>query len=111
MRIAFEHQPATRISDVIAERFRQNSNLKRFVRQVMLFDMGHPVQALTRMQRTAIVMNACLPITESKSGTGALALLNLTYTLVVFVWLLDVSRDNWITHRAMVMAMRLIGRS
>lgn len=106
MRASFEGRPASRVAEVIWERLEQNSDLKPFVFRVMLFDMLHPVQAVTRMQRTARLMRQCL-------GTGAKApgttLLNWTYTFIVFVWLSDRTRGDTLTMRLNQWLMGLIG--
>jgi hypothetical protein len=89
MKAAFERVPAGGMTEVITERLAQNSELKRFVRRVMLFDLAHPIQALKRMQRTARVMVECLAPERRVSGCARVSALNVAYTLVVFVWLFD----------------------
>lgn len=103
MRVAFEAAPAVRMEMVITERLAQNADLKAFVRRVMLFDFTHPVQALARMQRTAEVMLACV-----RAPRRRVTALNLAYTLVVFVWLFDPSRDSVFTRTCTRVLMRLI---
>lgn len=85
---SFAATPAANMRIVILERLRQNAHLKAFVRRVMIYDVLHPVQALKRMQRTARVMIDCLGKIQQQASATVL-LLNLSYTLVVFVWLLD----------------------
>ncbi|WP_395646818.1 hypothetical protein [Terricaulis sp.] len=104
MRAAFDAAPAAGMEQVIAERLAQNADLKPFVRRVMLFDVTHPMQALGRMQRTAGVMLACV-----RAPRRRVTALNLAYTLIVFVWLLDFSRSGAVTRPATRTLMRLIG--
>lgn len=102
---SFAEKPAPNVAQVIRERLRQNSDLKRFVFRVMLFDILHPLQAIARMQRTARVMRHC--------GSGArmpnTTLLNWTYTFIVFVWLADRSREDTLTMALNRRLMSLIG--
>jgi hypothetical protein len=94
MAVAFENSPAPVMAQVIRERLQQNSDLKRFVFRVMLFDILHPFQAIARMQRTAHRMRGCLaPAAKMPSAT----LLNWTYTLIVFAWLSDRTHENALT--------------
>ncbi len=88
MKAAFDAESALDMTDVILTRFAQNSDLKAFVRRVMLFDVVHPVQALLRMQRTARVMMACVA-GGGKTDGWSLTRLNLVYTVIVFIWLFD----------------------
>jgi hypothetical protein len=111
MRAAFDAVPANAMSEVIAERFAQNAGLKHFVRQVMAFDVVHPLQALARMQRTARVMFACLGPGVRPPSACELAILNLAYTATVFVWLFDWSDGGKRTVAFTRGAMRLIGLS
>ncbi len=88
MQAAFDLRPAPDMTDVIVMRFDQNSDLKAFVRQVMLFDILHPIQALARMQRTARVMMTCTT-RGRRTDWFSLTRLNLVYTVIVFIWLFD----------------------
>ncbi|MEQ1489660.1 MAG: hypothetical protein ABL932_03830 [Terricaulis sp.] len=106
MAAVFEISPASNIAEVIGERLQQNSELKPFVFRVMSFDMLHPFQAITRMQRTAHVMRHCLAPDAKAPGT---TLLNWTYTFVVFVWLCDRTRGGALTMRLNRFLMRCIG--
>jgi hypothetical protein len=109
MKAAFDTVPAEGMSDVIAERLAQNADLKPFVRHVMFFDLLHPVQALARMQRTARVMIQCVEPERQHVSGAAITALNLGYTFIVFVWLLDSSRTQAMTRRTTVGVMRLLG--
>lgn len=108
MRAAFDATPAAGMSEVIAERFAQNADLKPFVRRVMFFDFLHPVQALARMQRTARVMIQCFAPERRAVSGGRITALNLGYTFIVFVWLLDGSQTQTLTRRTTVGLMRLL---
>lgn len=109
MALMLSSGPLPRMSDVIAERLSQNSLLKPFVRKVMLFDFLHPIQALRRMQRTALVMIACARGTSVRPSWISATALNLAYTLVVFIWLFDRSNGDYTTHKITKALMRLIG--
>lgn len=106
MRAAFTRVPARGMAEVIDLRLDQNVSLKPFVRRVMAFDMLHPFQALARMQRTAGVMFACLPPGQDGPGFFRLALLNLAYTGVVFIWLADRSAGDRRTKALTLKVMR-----
>jgi ubiquinone biosynthesis protein COQ9 len=108
MKRKFEDKRVAAMSEVIDERLKQNVDLKPFVRQVMLFDIVHPVQALARMQRTSKVMYACLS-GEQAPNWFALTCLNLAYTAVVFVWLFDRTPDDMRTKTASRRLMRVCG--
>lgn len=108
MAATFRDAPANSMAAVIRTRFEQNATLKPFVRKVMLYDLAHPAQALARMQRTAGVMYGCLP-DHSAPGWFRLGVLNLVYTLIVFVWLFDGSDQDQRTHRLTRTAMRWLG--
>jgi hypothetical protein len=108
MLAAFVDQPASGMASVIDIRFAQNRSLKAFVRRVMQFDMAHPFQALSRMQRTARVMFDCLAPDRRRSNAISSATLNIAYTIVVFVWLLDRSPDGGLTAAATAIAMKLL---
>jgi hypothetical protein len=107
MRAAYRLAPAERMADVITERFAQNAGLKPFVKQVMRYDVCHPVQALARMQRTARAMYACKAF-PGRPGIVRLAALNVIYTALVFYWLADRSPDNGRTKAATEAAMRVL---
>jgi hypothetical protein len=107
MKLAFAAAPAPAMSSVILERLEQNRDLKPFVRQVMRFDIIHPIQALARMDRTARVMFDC--VATAPPSRAALIALNLVYTAIVFVWLFDRGPANAFTRRVTPKAMRLIG--
>ena len=109
MRAAFDTVPAEGMSDVIAERFAQNADLKPFVRRVMFYDLLHPVQALARMQRTARVMIQYVEPERQRAMGAAVTALNLGYTFIVFVWLRDSSQTQAMTGRATLRVMRLLG--
>lgn len=109
MRAAFADRPAPDMTAVIATRFSQNRRLKAFVRRVMGFDLAHPVQALARMQRTARVMFDCLAPDRRGSSPLGRAALNLVYTGLVFIWLLDRSPDDRHTLTATRAAMTALG--
>jgi hypothetical protein len=111
MHLPFAAEPSPSMSAVIAERFDQNAALKPFVRRVMQFDVGHPFQALARMQRTARVMFASLADARPNPSWFALAVLNVTYTSAVFAWLNDRSPDSAKAKAFTRRAMRLIGLS
>ncbi len=85
---AFVDTKAQDLSQVISIRFQQNTELKKFVRRVMLYDFCHPTQAIARMQRTARIMYACTGTIEAPNRARVLGL-NLYYTLLVMVWLID----------------------
>lgn len=106
MASAFKASPAPDLRAVIVERLAQNSDLKPFVRRVMLFDLLHPVQAVARMDRTARVMLACL---APHGRRPPASLLNFAYTLVVFIWLFDGSAGDARSYQAAGGLMRLIG--
>jgi hypothetical protein len=110
MKLAFATAPAPDMSMVILERLGQNRDLKPFVRQVMLFDILHPIQALARMDRTARVMFDCVEAPAPPSRAALIAL-NLAYTTIVFVWLLDRTAGDGFTRSIIPRAMRLIGLS
>ena len=107
MRAAFVDQPAADMATVIGERFEQNRDLKPFVRRVMDYDVLHPIQALHRMQRTAAVMFDCLPPGRRASTGFGRARLNLIYTGLVLLWLLDRSPNDRRTFVVTRLAMRL----
>jgi hypothetical protein len=107
MKTAFDDRAAPGMSEVILTRFAQNSDLKAFVRQAMLFDMAHPLQALARMQRTARVMMAC--VAGGKTDWLSLTCLNIVYTVIVFIWLFDRTKDGQRTAGATRWAMRRLG--
>jgi hypothetical protein len=109
MKSAFLSVPAVNMSSVIDERFRQNRELKHFVRQVMFFDMWHPVQGISRMQRTAGIMFECISSGQEKHSTAKLLSLNILYTLVVIVWLLDRTHDDLVTKKVTRVFMRFMG--
>ena len=111
MKLAFTGARASDMSAVILERLDQNRDLKPFVRQVMLFDLAHPIQALARMDRTARVMFECLAARPTPPPRAALIALNLAYTAIVFVWLFDRSQGDAFTRSLTPKAMRLIGLS
>ena len=110
MRSAFATAPSASMSGVIVERLEQNCDLKAFVRQVMLFDVAHPIQALARMDRTAQVMFQCVAGRAKPPSRGALIALNLVYTAIVFVWLFDRSPGDAFSQSIAARAMRLIGQ-
>ncbi|MDO9223773.1 MAG: hypothetical protein Q7U20_08700 [Caulobacter sp.] len=110
MLAAFRHCPATSLVAVVDERFAQNRDLKPFVRRVMDFDVLHPLQALRRMQRTARAMYQCLGQSRPGPSFATLTLLNLLYTMVVFIWLFDRSPDDRITRGATRRLMALVLR-
>jgi hypothetical protein len=103
---AFSFGPAPDIASVIQIRFDQNAALKPFVRRVMEYDIMHPVQALARMQRTARAMYGCLSEARTKPGAGGLTILNLVYTGLVFLWLLDRTAGDRLTRAATHIATR-----
>jgi hypothetical protein len=111
MKLAFATAPAPKMSTVIVERLDQNRDLKPFVRQVMLFDLIHPIPALARMDRTARVMFECLAARPTPPSRAALIALNLVYTAIVFVWLFDHSQGDAFTRSITPKAMRLVGLS
>ncbi len=76
------------LAQVISIRFQQNTELKKFVRRVMMYDFCHPIQAIARMQRTARIMYACTGTIRVPNRAQVLGL-NLFYTLLVMVWLVD----------------------
>ena len=108
MAAAFRSVAADDMATVIRTRFEQNATLKPFVRRVMLYDVAHPMQAVARMQRTARAMYGCLP-SRAVPGRFRLGVLNVAYTLIVFVWLFDRSNGNQHTHRLTLKAMQWIG--
>jgi hypothetical protein len=109
MASAFDETPAHSMANVIAERLLQNADLKPFVRKVMLFDLGHPIQAVARMQRTAHVMVRCLsPERRRTSWAACLLALNLAYTAIVFVWLSDDTLGSARTRRLTNGLMRML---
>lgn len=109
MKLAFAATPAPSMSSVILERLEQNRDLKPFVRQVMRFDLAHPIQALARMDRTARVMFDCVANRAGPPSRATLIALNLVYTAIVFVWLFDRGPADAFTRRVTPKAMRLIG--
>lgn len=106
MAAIFKNAPAHDLKTVIVERLAQNRDLKPFVRRVMVFDFLHPVQAVARMNRTARVMLGCL---TAQSRRPHAWMLNLAYTLVVFIWLFDRSDADASSHRAAERLMWIIG--
>ncbi|WP_126423869.1 hypothetical protein [Asticcacaulis excentricus] len=108
MASAFSMVPANDMKAVIDTRFEQNRDLKRFVWQVMIYDLRHPIQALKRMQRTAGVMMDCLGARPAPRFFH-LASLNLVYTMIVFVWLTDRTPENRRTKAVTQVAMRWLG--
>jgi hypothetical protein len=111
MRFPFLSSPAPNMSTVIITRLSQNEHLKPFVRRVMLFDVFHPVQAFSRMQRTSHMMFACLRPGTRNPSLRLITGLNIIYTAIVFFWLLDPSNGNECTKRMTRQSMRLIGMS
>lgn len=111
MKLPFASTPAPSMSTVIVTRFDQNGHLKPFVRKVMVFDMLHPLQAVSRMQRTARTMFDCLQDGETLGTAPAIARLNAVYTALVLVWLLDRTDGNALTKRLTAKAMRAVGLS
>jgi hypothetical protein len=109
MRFPFLSSPAPNMSTVIITRLDQNGHLKPFVRRVMLFDVLHPVQAFSRMQRTSRMMFACLAHGNRNPSLRSIVGLNIIYTAIVFFWLLDRSDGNRLTKRITRQSMRLIG--
>lgn len=109
MKLPFASTPSPSMSAVIVTRFDQNSHLKPFVRNVMLFDMLHPLQAVSRMQRTAQTMFECMQDGGTSGTARAIAKLNAVYTALVFVWLLDRTDGNALTKRLTARAMRAVG--
>lgn len=107
MRTPFLEHPAQGMTQVIEERFDQNRDLKPFVRGVMQYDVLHPVQALARMQRTAKVMFDCRK-PRREPGFATLVSLNLSYTLLVFIWLCDRSPGDARTRSATLAIMRVL---
>ena len=65
MKLPFLSALAPSMSTVIITRLNQNRHLKPFVRKVMRFDVLHPFQALSRMQRTSRVMFVRWPYPSS----------------------------------------------
>lgn len=108
MEAAFDSVSAADMAEVILTRFAQNSDLKIFVRQVMLFDVRHPVQALMRMQRTARSMMACLA-GGGKADWLSLTRLNLVYTVIVSIWLFDRTPGDRRTAEAARWAVKRFG--
>ena len=108
MRAPFLITPAHGMAEVIDMRLDQNRSMKRFVRRVMQYDLLHPFQALARMQRTARIMYACLSANKRVSFL-ALVSLNLFYTTLVFLWLIDRSPNDKRTKTATARAMRMLG--
>jgi hypothetical protein len=111
MKLPFLNSPATRMSTVIITRLDQNRHLKPFVQKVMLFDLLHPMQAFSRMQRTARAMFECLPPGDPRPSLRRIGGLNLIYTAIVFVWLFDRTDGDARTKRITRRSMRLIGLS
>jgi hypothetical protein len=111
MALPFASAQKPLMSDVIAVRFAQNRSLKPFVRKVMLYDVAHPVQALRRMQRTALVMISCVCKHFQPHSMWTSTLLNVIYTFLVFVWLLDRSEEDRFTYGLTKFLMRAIGWS
>ena len=109
MKVPFLATPAPSISAVVSARLEQNGHLKPFVRTVMLFDLFHPMQAVRRMQRTARAIFECLPRSERKPSPCAIATLNLVYTVIVFVWLLDRTNGNKLTKWFTAKSLRIVG--
>ncbi len=111
MKLPFLSAPAPSMSTVIITRLNQNRHLKPFVRKVMLFDILHPFQALSRMQRTSRVMFACVGRVHPAAPLCLVAGLNVLYTAVVFVWLFDRTDDDELTKRTARLLVRLVGMS
>jgi hypothetical protein len=111
MKLPFLDSPAPNMSTVIITRLDQNRHLKPFVRQVMLFDVLHPVQAFSRMQRTSRMMFTCLAHDHRRPSLCSIAALNVLYTAIVFVWLFDRTEGNAFTQRMVRQLTRLIGMS
>jgi len=109
MKLAFAAARASDMSAVILERLDQNRDLKPFVRQVMLFDFTHPMQALARMDRTTRVMFECVEARAMPPSRAALIALNLVYTGIVFAWLFDRGPTDAFTRSLTPRAMKLIG--
>jgi hypothetical protein len=110
MMLPFIDSPAPSMSTVIITRLEQNGHLKPFVRKVMLFDIIHPIQAFSRMQRTSRAMFACLasaPLPSARAITG----LNVIYTGIVLLWLFDRTEGDACTKRIARRLIRLIGMS
>jgi hypothetical protein len=111
MAFPFVESPAPSIFTVIITRLEQNDLLKPFVRKVMLFDVIHPVQACSRMQRTSRAMIACLGAGAPPPSLRAVTGLNVIYTGIVFLWLHDRTEGNARTKRVARRLIRLIGMS
>jgi hypothetical protein len=111
MRMSFSSSPAPSMSMVIITRLDQNDHMKPFVRKVMQFDIFHPVQAFSRMQRTSRVMLTCLGTCTPTPPLRTITVLNVMYTAIVFVWLFDRTAGNALTKRITREIMRLIGMS
>ncbi|BDU22450.1 hypothetical protein [Dyella sp. GSA-30] len=108
MQASFLITPAGCMAEVIDTRLDQNRSMKRFVKRVMQYDLLHPFQALARMQRTARVMYACVSPHKRASFPGLVSL-NLFYTALVFLWLIDGSPNDKRTKTATARAMRMLG--
>ena len=111
MAFPFVDSPAPSILTVIIKRLEQNDHLKPFVRKVMLFDVIHPVQACSRMQRTSRAMIACLGAGAPPLSLRTVTALNVIYTGIVFLWLLDRTEGNARTKRIARRLIRLTGMS
>jgi ubiquinone biosynthesis protein COQ9 len=111
MKLPFLDAPAPSMSTVIITRLDQNRHLKPFVRKVMLFDVLHPFQALSRMQRTSRVMFACTDRTHRAASYCSVAGLNVLYTAVVLIWLFDGTDADDLTKRLARLLVRLVGMS
>ena len=111
MKLPFLSALAPSMSTVIITRLNQNRHLKPFVRKVMRFDVLHPFQALSRMQRTSRVMFACVGRTHPATSFCSVAGLNVLYTAVVFVWLFDRTDGDQLTKRTASRLVRLVGMS
>ena len=61
------------------------------------------------MQRTARAIFECLPRSERKPSPCAIATLNLVYTVIVFVWLLDRTNGNKLTKWFTAKSLRIVG--
>jgi hypothetical protein len=99
------------MSTVIITRLEQNAHLKPFVRKVMLFDVFHPAQAFSRMQRTSRAMFTCLGAGARPPSLRLITGLNIIYTGIIFLWLFDQTEDNARTKRIARRLMPLIGMS
>ena len=111
MTFPFIGSPAQSMSTVIIMRLEQNAHLKPFVRKVMLFDVFHPAQAFSRMQRTSRAMFTCLGAGARPPSLRLITGLNIIYTGIIFLWLFDQTEDNARTKRIARRLMPLIGMS